>query len=136
MHILDHRHGHHPRLHHPLSPPPGMVGIQEMVDENCTISPTTTGTSTPVVVQAPVPPQFADEPLAEDANEDFSSVPLLNQHTEENKNTDKQIHSKNSMNLESRDITSGEQIPDRNMVSFLPMSASIEDESVVNLTRF
>ena len=114
-----------------------MAGIQEMVDENCTISPTTTGTSTPVVVQAPVPPQFADEPLGEQANEDFSSVPLLNQHTEEHKNTDKQIHSKNPMNLESsRDMTSSEQIPDRSMVSFLPMSASIEDESVVNLTRF
>ena len=90
MHILDHRHGHHPRLHHPLSPPPGMVGIQEMADENCTISPTTTGTSTPVVVQAPVPPQFADEPLAEDANEDFSSVPLLNQHTEEEQEFEKE----------------------------------------------
>ena len=62
-----------------------MAGIQEISDENAAISPVMGGTSTPVVVQAPVPPQFADEPTSEEIQEDSSSVLLINHPNENNK---------------------------------------------------
>ena len=132
----DHRHGHHPRLHHPLSPPPIMAGIQEIADENGTISPVMGAASTPVVVQAPVPPQFADEPPSQGIQEDSSSDPLLNQAQDNTKLVANEFESMGFMKTDSERTNSSEQIPDRNMVSFLPMSDSIEDDSVVNLTRF
>ena len=111
-----------------------MAGIQEIADENGTISPVMGAASTPVVVQAPVPPQFADEPPSEGIQEESSSIPLLNQ-TQGN-NNDAANESMGFTKTDSDPTNSNGQITDRNMVSFLPMSASIEDDSVVNLTRF
>ena len=113
-----------------------MAGIQETADENGAISPGMNGTSSPIVVQAPVPPQFADEPPTSTIQEDFSSIPLLGVTKECHKsvtNDIKHISTDNSHSISSN--TTG-QVPDRSMVSFLPMSASLEDDSVVNLTRF
>ena len=110
-----------------------MEGIQEINDETTgVISPGMGAASTPVVVQPPVPPQFADEPSTEEHQEELSSVPLLN-HVKENNNT-----ANNSLinNSDSNVTNSNEHTLDRSMVSFLPMSASLEDDSVVNLTRF
>ena len=118
--LLDHRHGHHPRLHQPLSPPPLMAGIEEMGDENDMTSLGMNGVTSPVVVQAPVPPQFADEPPVEGTNEKTCSIPLLCGTNDSPNNI----------------ATDKNEAPDQSMVSFLPMSASLEDDSVVNLTRF
>ena len=113
-----------------------MAGIQEIADENGTISPVMGSASTPVMVQAPVPPQFADEPPSEGIHEESSSVPLLNHAQGNNKGVANEFESIGFTKTDSQHTNSNEQIPDRNMVSFLPMSASIEDDSVVNLTRF
>ena len=54
-----------------------MAGIEEIGDETDMTSLGMNGVSSPVVVQAPVPPQFADEPSVEGTNENTSSIPLL-----------------------------------------------------------
>ena len=128
-----------------------MSGIQESSDETASlISPGITP------VQAPVPPQFADEPIPQEPPpQDLSSAPLLHESIVDNAsmsavndanklqdmhnyNSDDEAnhkgngsHSSTRTNLNERTSTT-----DQSMVSFLPMSASIEDDSVVNLTRF
>ena len=111
-----------------------MAGIQELADENGSMSPGMGGASTPVVVQAPVPPQFADEPPPEGTQEEASSVSILTQAQENHKVVANELESLTETDFECSN--SNDQISDTNMVSFLPMSASLEDDSVVNLTRF
>ena len=113
-----------------------MAGIEEIGDENDLISPGMGGTSTPVVVQAPVPPQFADEPCVNGTNEKTSSISLSCGTNENQRIVSKDLGPSVSNQNHSECMNSSDQIPDKSMVSFLPMSASLEDDSVVNLTRF
>ena len=106
-----------------------MAGIEEIGDENDMTSLGMNGVSSPVVVQAPVPPQFADEPSVEGTNENTSSIPLLC-------GTNANLNNLGKPSNESECMKSSDQAPDQSMVSFLPMSATLEDDSVVNLTRF
>ena len=113
-----------------------MAGIEELGDENDLISPGMSGTSTSVVVQAPVPPQFADAPPVEGTNEKPCSIPLLCGTNDSQKTVSKDLDHSVSNQNHSECMNSSDQTPDQSMVSFLPMSASLEDDSVVNLTRF
>ena len=97
-----------------------MAGIEESVDENIMNSLGINGATSPVIVQAPVPPQFADEPSI-----DGSSPRLCG--TSENLN---------NFAKDDECMKTSHQATDQSMISFLPMSASLEDDSVVNLTRF
>ena len=97
-----------------------MAGIEECGDENIMSSLGMNGATSPVIVQAPVPPQFADEP-----SNDSSSPRLCG--TNENLN---------NFAKDDECMKTSHQATDQSMISFLPMSASLEDDSVVNLTRF
>ena len=97
-----------------------MAGIEESGDENMMSSLGINGATSPVIVQAPVPPQFADEPSI-----DSSSPRLCG--TSENLN---------NFAKDDECMKTSHQATDQSMISFLPMSASLEDDSVVNLTRF
>ena len=80
-----------------------MAGIEEIGDENDMTSLGMNGVTSPVVVQAPVPPQFADDPSVEGTNEKTCSIPLLCGTNENLNNLAKASNESDSMKNDQKD---------------------------------
>ena len=122
-----------------------MAGIQEVADDPASCSPGVITTPTSIIVQAPVPPQFADDPETQNQsllveynkhNDNFFVQNASNFNDGESQNTQSSNEPLLCTPKNASDETSSTTPVDQSMVSFLPMSATLEDDSVVNLTRF